>query len=87
VLNNGKNVSMAQSWGRNTAVVRHLTRLSMSGGERQVRGWPPPRGGEDRPWRLILSLQVELVARCGWLLEFLPGMGGGGLAKGCWIAV
>jgi len=41
VLNNGKNVSRAQSWGQVFAVVRHLTRLSLTEGGWQVRGWPP----------------------------------------------
>ena len=55
MLNNGKNVSRAQSWGQSFAVVRHLTRLSLTEGEQQERGWPPPRGGGRLP------LEADLV--------------------------
>jgi len=38
-------MSRAQSWERVLAVVQHLTRLSLTEGVLQVRGWLPPQGG------------------------------------------
>jgi len=47
-------VCRAQSWGQRFAIVRYLTRLSLTEREREVRGGRPSHGGGP-------SLEADLV--------------------------